>query len=173
MQGLFDDFTPRAVWLEYGARKRLLVEGVVQPGDYERLLLALVDELRPRCGARPVERRAAVRADARRREVGWAMMDEAKPYRMRAPCLGCGALDGRIERKANNDVVRCARCDRFAYCAPRSETGLPVDAPKPLKLSSKFDGRCTGCGVWYRVGDSIWWTRGVHGACCETCGAPQ
>ena len=45
VQGLFDDFTPRAVWLEYGARKRLLVEGVLHPCDYERLLLALVDEL--------------------------------------------------------------------------------------------------------------------------------
>lgn len=101
------------------------------------------------------------------------MESSGSPYKMRAPCKECGALEGRIERKANNDVVRCARCDKYAYCAPRTETGLPVEAPKPLKLNSKYDGRCTGCGIWYRVGDPVWWTRGVQGARCLKCGAGQ
>lgn len=69
MQGVFDDVTPRSVWLEYGARKRLLVEGVVQPGDYERLLLALVDELG--LGVERGELSEAQRAAQMRAEEKW------------------------------------------------------------------------------------------------------
>jgi hypothetical protein len=96
-----------------------------------------------------------------------------KPHTMRAPCKECGGLEGRIERKSNQDVVRCARCDRYAYCAPRTETGLPVEPPKPLRLSSKFNGQCTACRASYHVGDPIWWTCGVQGARCDRCGASR
>lgn len=51
VRGLFDDFTPRAVWLEYGARKRQLADSVVREEDYERLVEKLADELG--CGVPP------------------------------------------------------------------------------------------------------------------------
>jgi len=42
---------------------------------------------------------------------------------MRTPCPGCGCLDGTITTKNGQDTVRCARCDRYCYNAPRTETG--------------------------------------------------
>ena len=42
---------------------------------------------------------------------------------MRAPCPDCGCLDGTITPKNGQDTVRCARCERYCYNAPRTETG--------------------------------------------------
>lgn len=46
----------------------------------------------------------------------------AEHLTMRIPCL-CGSELGYITEKGSQDVVRCAACDRFAYNAPRLETG--------------------------------------------------
>ncbi|MDG4821270.1 hypothetical protein O7635_05310 [Asanoa sp. WMMD1127] len=49
-----------------------------------------------------------------------------RDYLMRRPCTACGCALGVIKRKAGQDVVRCQGCNRYQYCAPRSETGLPA-----------------------------------------------
>lgn len=46
-------------------------------------------------------------------------------FELRSPCARCGATDGRLERKATQDTVRC-RNGHWCYNAPRSETGLPT-----------------------------------------------
>jgi hypothetical protein len=42
---------------------------------------------------------------------------------MREPCPRCGCPDGTITTRNGQDTVRCARCHRHCYNAPRSETG--------------------------------------------------
>jgi len=42
-------------------------------------------------------------------------------------------------------------------------------ADKPVRLASKYPGRCKGCGKGYATGDTIYWRRG-HGTCCDKCG---
>lgn len=42
---------------------------------------------------------------------------------MRAPCSGCGCPDGVLRPRNHQDCVFCASCNRFAYNAPRTETG--------------------------------------------------
>ncbi len=42
---------------------------------------------------------------------------------MREPCQSCGCLEGTIITKNGQDVVRCADCRAYCYCAPRTETG--------------------------------------------------
>lgn len=41
---------------------------------------------------------------------------------------------------------------------------------KPIRLASKYTGRCRKCGAAYEEGDPIFWTRGVKGAECVECG---
>ena len=73
MEGLFDDFTPRAVWLEYAARKRAIADAVVRPEVYDRLVEALSAELG--CGVAPDElsrdQRSAQEAAARKWGGRW------------------------------------------------------------------------------------------------------
>ena len=45
------------------------------------------------------------------------------PYVMREPCRRCLHPHGTLTEKNGQDVVRCAECDTYAYCAPRTETG--------------------------------------------------
>jgi uncharacterized Zn finger protein len=47
----------------------------------------------------------------------------ARSYTMRSPCSACGCGDGVVQRKGLQDVVRCAKCGRACYNAPRTETG--------------------------------------------------
>lgn len=44
-------------------------------------------------------------------------------YAMRAPCPSCGTTEGVLIPRNGQDTVRCARCDRHCYNAPRTETG--------------------------------------------------
>jgi 5-methylcytosine-specific restriction endonuclease McrA len=42
---------------------------------------------------------------------------------MRAPCKQCGHELGNREDRNGQDVVRCANCNTYCYCAPKDETG--------------------------------------------------
>lgn len=53
------------------------------------------------------------------------LADNIKPHQMRDDCPRCGGADGVITTVGLQDVVRCARCDRYCYNAPRTETGRP------------------------------------------------
>lgn len=44
-------------------------------------------------------------------------------YPMRKPCPYCDHPLGRIVERNGQDTVRCLRCDRHCYNAPRTETG--------------------------------------------------
>jgi superfamily II DNA or RNA helicase len=44
-----------------------------------------------------------------------------RDYVMRAPCPGCGASSGMLRDRNGQATVRCARCGRFCYNAPKSE----------------------------------------------------
>ena len=48
------------------------------------------------------------------------------PFAMRANCKACGCPHGTVTERNGQDVVRCAECDTYAYCAPRVETGREV-----------------------------------------------
>lgn len=59
----------------------------------------------------------------------------------RAPCPSCGCLGGVIEERGGQDVVRCAACRRYLYCAPRSETGKPqrsIRTRPTMKPSTRY-----------------------------------
>jgi 5-methylcytosine-specific restriction endonuclease McrA len=45
---------------------------------------------------------------------------------LRRPCSSCSGSEGYIVTKNGQDVVRCAECDDYQYCAPRVETGRDV-----------------------------------------------
>ena len=97
--------------------------------------------------------------------------DEPAGIEMRAPCKACGHRNGVLRCRSGQDTVRCAACDVFQYNAPRSQTGRPADASKPVELDSKFAGSCRECGARYAVGDRVVWQRGLPGALCLSCGA--
>jgi 5-methylcytosine-specific restriction endonuclease McrA len=75
---------------------------------------------------------------------------------MRALCrFGCGTLDGYIRTAGAQDVVRCARCHRAQYNAPRVETGRAArtattvhNGVRPAQRARILlrDGRCVLCG---------------------------
>jgi 5-methylcytosine-specific restriction endonuclease McrA len=50
---------------------------------------------------------------------------DTPPHTMREPCRDCGGLDGVIRTRNGQDTVWCAQCNRYAYNAPRTETGRP------------------------------------------------
>jgi 5-methylcytosine-specific restriction endonuclease McrA len=54
-----------------------------------------------------------------------------EPYLMRAPCRWCATEgvtenNGYIRTVNGQDVVRCIRCERHCYNAPKTETGKPI-----------------------------------------------
>ncbi len=79
-----------------------------------------------------------------------------EPYRMREPCPDCGHPIGRIVTKSGQDTVRCSGCDRYCYCAPKTETGRSARSlssthngikPKQRARILARDGwRCQMCG---------------------------
>lgn len=83
-----------------------------------------------------------------------------EPYAMRGPCQWCEkegerVTDGYIRPSGGQDVVRCMRCDRQCYNAPKKETGKPQRTFRsrpdlPIGLRGRIlelDGyRCFMCG---------------------------
>ncbi len=51
-----------------------------------------------------------------------ARIHPPKPWTMRTACKACRTFEGSIRRVGGQDVVRCAHCNRYVYCAPRAET---------------------------------------------------
>lgn len=51
---------------------------------------------------------------------------DREAFAMREECRACGCSMGRLVEKNGQDTVRCKACDRFCYCAPRTETGRAV-----------------------------------------------
>ena len=93
-------------------------------------------------------------------------MNSGETYRthsLRAPCrYGCGnELLGYIRPAGGQDVVRCARCDKAQYNAPKTETGKRARtvstvhaAIKPKQRSrilERATGRCERCGARDRL----------------------
>lgn len=50
----------------------------------------------------------------------------SQPYPMREPCKSCGHTVGKLKEVNGQDTVRCGRCNRHCYNAPRVETGRKV-----------------------------------------------
>lgn len=96
------------------------------------------------------------------------------PFTMRASCRwGCDTTDGYIVSSNGQDVVRCARCQRACYNAPRVETGRAArtvttvhNGIKPAQRARilERDGRCVLCGTreGLQVGHIIPVARGLQ-----------
>jgi hypothetical protein len=50
----------------------------------------------------------------------------SESVRLRAACAKCSHEGGYIVTKGGQDVMRCAECHAYQYCAPRLETGRAV-----------------------------------------------
>jgi 5-methylcytosine-specific restriction endonuclease McrA len=81
---------------------------------------------------------------------------------MRAPCVKCGHTEGHIETRNGQDVVRCAACDRYQYCAPRTETGREarnhrtrpdIKPSQRARVLDRDGGRCIICHATERALD--------------------
>ena len=105
------------------------------------------------------ERAAAEREDARfylERMRDSIERAGAKPHNMRSPCPDCGCTLGVVTVKSSQNSVRCAKCDRYSYNAPKVETGQVARSLrtirtgiKPSQQSRILDrdhGRCVLCG---------------------------
>ena len=74
--------------------------------------------------------------------------------KLREPCAVCGSDVGDVTEKNGQDVVRCT-CERYQYCAPRTETGRTVRtlASRPTikpstraRILAEHDYACITCG---------------------------
>ena len=79
---------------------------------------------------------------------------------MREPCRWClkdgyPNLGGYIREANGQDVVRCTRCDRQCYNAPKSETGKPqrniksrpdITPSQRAKILERDNHQCLLCG---------------------------
>ena len=88
-------------------------------------------------------------------------------YAMRAPCE-CGSELGYLKESNGQDIVRCVSCDRYQYCAPRTETGRaqrtgatvhagikPSQRSRILSRGNHACERCHAHGVVLHVGHII------------------
>lgn len=83
------------------------------------------------------------------------MSESPKPFIMRSVCQ-CGSAEGTLTETGAQDVVRCARCNKFQYNAPRTETGKAVRSvstthaaigPKRrAEILLRANWRCECCG---------------------------
>jgi hypothetical protein len=73
--------------------------------------------------------------------------------KMRKPCV-CGHTEGSITESGLQDVVRCDRCGKFQYNAPRKELGKPrrsvtkrepIPASKRARILMRAGGACEIC----------------------------
>lgn len=78
-------------------------------------------------------------------------------FLMRDPCKACGEEKGRIEQRSGQDCVFCSQCGKFAYNAPRVETGRKQRSVSTVHegirpsvrylVLERARGRCELCGI--------------------------
>jgi 5-methylcytosine-specific restriction endonuclease McrA len=83
--------------------------------------------------------------------------DRRALYQSRRLCPHCHTVDAHLITKGHQATVRCARCDRFLYNAPSTETGAARRSVKTLRRSirpaqqarilDRDHGRCVLCGT--------------------------
>ena len=74
---------------------------------------------------------------------------------LREPCNECGCIEGTITTKGGQDVLYCANCRRYQYCAPRTETGratrtlrrTAIPPSKRARVFARHHNACVGCGA--------------------------
>jgi 5-methylcytosine-specific restriction endonuclease McrA len=73
---------------------------------------------------------------------------------LRKPCVQCGQEIGYIQARNGQQVVYCSACDRYQYCAPKSETGLPqrsvsnrplIKPSQRARIIDRDNGTCAVC----------------------------
>lgn len=70
----------------------------------------------------------------------WVDDTEQDEVPMRAPCSACGWSIGYVTETNGQDVIRCCRCNRWAYNRPKAESGKPqrsVRTRPEIKPSTK------------------------------------
>lgn len=76
-------------------------------------------------------------------------------HAMRVPCAACGERVGILTPTNGQNVVRCRRCGRACYNAPKSEMGESVrsivsrpgiDPAQRARVLHRDGGRCIFCG---------------------------
>ena len=80
---------------------------------------------------------------------------------MREPCTACGSEQGYITPKGGQDVVRCSACSKWAYNAPRTETGrkqrsvqtthAAIKPKQRNRILERANGACERCHASGRV----------------------
>lgn len=80
---------------------------------------------------------------------------QPQPWTLRDPCKQCGSTDGVVAKSGPQNVARCAKCNTFAYCVPKQETGEErrtvrsrADIPPSTRARIlERDGfKCAACG---------------------------
>lgn len=107
----------------------------------------------------PFEEREALR----REEAKWwiahareALAAGGRRYESRADCPDCGTRDAALIPRNGQNTVRCARCGRLLYNAPKTETGeVPrtaltlrqdIKASQQARILDRDHARCVLCG---------------------------
>lgn len=74
---------------------------------------------------------------------------------MRKPCVECGYTVGAVLPTNGQDVVRCARCNTYAYNQPRTESGRAVRSTRSnadirpkvkARVLAAHGHQCISCG---------------------------
>jgi hypothetical protein len=89
----------------------------------------------------------------------------AREARERAE-LAAASRDGALALEA---------CDALSELFAAGYRLFPLAEPgelaaKPIQMRARFEGSCAACGAPIAVGAPIWWTRGVDGVECRSCG---
>lgn len=82
-------------------------------------------------------------------------MTDTPTLNMRKGCRVCGHDLGYIEHRNGQDVMLCAKCGSYQYCAPKSETGRATTSTrsradiKPkvkARVLARHGHQCVSCG---------------------------
>jgi 5-methylcytosine-specific restriction endonuclease McrA len=81
----------------------------------------------------------------------------SKTHDMREPCRFCDFPLGVLVERGNQNTVKCARCKRHSYNAPKTETGqvertvrtvrAKMKPSQQARILDRDHGRCVLCGT--------------------------